>query len=76
MYETAIFFFMIYIILFFLRPEQLWILNPQKLLRKLEKKKLTHSGAEVEALVSAKDVCILKSGNAYFVTQLKSFLYS
>lgn len=44
-----------------IRPEQLWILNPQKLLRKLEKKKLTHSGAEVEALVSTKEFSCIKS---------------
>ncbi|KFM68846.1 hypothetical protein X975_25326, partial [Stegodyphus mimosarum] len=45
-----------------IRPEQLWILNPQKLLRKLEIKKQTHYGGEAEALVSsAKEVAILKS---------------
>lgn len=47
---------------YFSRPEQLWILNPQKLLRKLEKKKQTHSGAEAEALVSAKEFSVIKSG--------------
>lgn len=54
----------------FLRPEQLWILNPQKLLRKLEKKKQTHSGAEAEALVSAKEFSIIKSGMCYYLVLL------
>ncbi|GIY20059.1 RING-CH-type domain-containing protein [Caerostris extrusa] len=45
------------------RPEQLWILNPRKLLRKLEIKKQIHSVGEDEALVSsAKEITIVKAG--------------
>ncbi|XP_015925528.1 uncharacterized protein [Parasteatoda tepidariorum] len=45
-----------------IRPEQLWILNPQRLLRKLEIKKPIHSGGEAEALVSCtKEISIVKS---------------
>lgn len=50
---------------FLYRPEQLWILNPRKLLRKLEIKKQVHSGGEAEALVSsAKEISIVKSGKS------------
>ncbi|PRD31342.1 UNVERIFIED_CONTAM: hypothetical protein NCL1_23781 [Trichonephila clavipes] len=46
-----------------IRPEQLWILNPRKLLRKLEIKKQIHSAGEDEALVSsAKEIAIVKAG--------------
>lgn len=45
-----------------IRPEQLWILNPRKLLRNLENKKQLHSNAEAEALVCLnKEVTIVKS---------------
>ncbi|CAL1265086.1 unnamed protein product [Larinioides sclopetarius] len=46
-----------------IRPEQLWILNPRRLLRKLEIKKQSHSAGEDEALVSsAKEIAIVKAG--------------